>query len=370
MQTSQAVEASPAATAWVTAAVFPRDLAETAVFAAQNKVYHPFSGWNITSVVNSDPQTVTVATELVGGTVYPALWNAGKVTICEAAPVDVRNAIDVPEDGKRPACNVCGTRRHAHLFWVTTDNAWTGDSCSHSATVAKAHTVCSNPLEFINERVNQGQKKDRTETLHVIAEARAIIETRGYVSIEKANAINEHRGGFYTMEEATVDRLHQALNYEELSDGADLLSATMILLWAREDFVPKGDFEEKLAYVASLDTVGSASVGLLAYLTHLYTVRVNVPSYTTPPVAAYAGELGDTITATVTVTSTKEIDTQYGRSTIVTTRSDTDHVIVWFTSNEKNIPQIGETVTVRGFVKKTSTFQDVCQTQLNRVKRL
>lgn len=82
----------------------------------------------------------------------------------------------------------------------------------------------------------------------------------------------------------------------------------------------------------------------------------------------FVGEVGKRIEADVEVLSTKNIESYYGTSTLITFVTPEGNLLVTFSSGEIANVEKGNKLVIKGTVKEHKTFKNTKQTQLTRVK--
>lgn len=82
----------------------------------------------------------------------------------------------------------------------------------------------------------------------------------------------------------------------------------------------------------------------------------------------WAGGVGDKITTEATLTRYSTFDGQYGVMYVYNFKDVQGHVLVWFTSKALTAVNEGDTITIKGTVKKLSEYKGIKQTVLTRCK--
>lgn len=82
----------------------------------------------------------------------------------------------------------------------------------------------------------------------------------------------------------------------------------------------------------------------------------------------YAGSVGDKITTEATLTRYSTFDGDYGIMYVYNFKDVHGHVLVWFTSKALTAVNEGDTITIKGTVKKLSEYKGIKQTILTRCK--
>lgn len=82
----------------------------------------------------------------------------------------------------------------------------------------------------------------------------------------------------------------------------------------------------------------------------------------------WAGDVGDKITTEATLTGYSSFDGQYGVMYVYNFKDVQGHVLVWFTSKALTTVNEGDTITIKGTVKKLSEYKGIKQTILTRCK--
>ena len=81
----------------------------------------------------------------------------------------------------------------------------------------------------------------------------------------------------------------------------------------------------------------------------------------------YAGDVGDKITTEATVERVTGFDGQYGYMYVYNFKDVQGRVLVWFTSKALDVNE-GDTITIKGTIKKLSEYKGIKQTVLTRCK--
>ena len=84
----------------------------------------------------------------------------------------------------------------------------------------------------------------------------------------------------------------------------------------------------------------------------------------------YAGSVGDKITTEATLTRYSMFDSDYGVMYVYNFKDVQGHVLVWFTKKAITAVNEGDTITIKGTVKKLSEYKGIKQTVLTRCKVL
>lgn len=82
----------------------------------------------------------------------------------------------------------------------------------------------------------------------------------------------------------------------------------------------------------------------------------------------YAGSVGDKITTKATLTRYSMFDGDYGVMYVYNFKDVHGHVLVWFTSKALTAVNEGDTITIKGTIKKLSEYKSIKQTVLTRCK--
>ena len=197
----------------------------------------------------------------------------------------------------------------------------------------------------------------------------AYIRTEGWVS-RKAQDIK--------MLPATVDRVFDHVNPRYRGKRAEVIDsdyaeAKAAIEWARN--LPAdldGDYLWNLRVACSSDYVSARSAGIVCSLIASYRRALEREierrkRFQDEKNSQYFGEVGKRAVYELTVTFTKEIDSNYGVMTLVKFRDQAGNVATWFASGRPDWIQMGETHKVKATVKKHELYQGVKQTILTRV---
>ena len=82
----------------------------------------------------------------------------------------------------------------------------------------------------------------------------------------------------------------------------------------------------------------------------------------------YAGAVGDKITTEATLTGYSTFDGQYGCMYVYNFKDVHGHLLVWFTSKALTAVNEGDTITIKGTIKKLNDYKGIKQTVLTRCK--
>ena len=83
---------------------------------------------------------------------------------------------------------------------------------------------------------------------------------------------------------------------------------------------------------------------------------------------AYAGDVGDKITTEATLTGYSMFDGDYGVMYVYNFKDVQGRVLVWFTSKALTAVNEGDTITIKGTIKKLNDYKGIKQTVLTRCK--
>ena len=83
---------------------------------------------------------------------------------------------------------------------------------------------------------------------------------------------------------------------------------------------------------------------------------------------AYAGDVGDKITTEATLTGYSMFDGDYGVMYVYNFKDVQGRVLVWFTSKALTAVNEGDTITIKGTIKKLNEYKGIKQTVLTRCK--
>ena len=80
--------------------------------------------------------------------------------------------------------------------------------------------------------------------------------------------------------------------------------------------------------------------------------------------SAHVGEIGKRIDLVVTIERVSSVDTEYGTLMINSMRTAEGAIIVWKTG--RTVGAVGETIKLRGTVKRHSEYRGEAQTEMSR----
>jgi hypothetical protein len=164
----------------------------------------------------------------------------------------------------------------------------------------------------------------------------------------------------------------------EPSNAAYTLAETA-LEWGR-DWIdkrlakdPDNDYVWNLRVSLAGDTIPIRSYGIAASLLGVYqreTQRMaEEKRKANDSTSEWIGKEGEKIQVKLTIDAVRYIDGQFGTTSLIKYHDDKGNVVNWFASGYKSV-NVGDTVTVKGTVKKLDTYQGIKQTTLTRVKEV
>ncbi|MGA2259875.1 MAG: hypothetical protein ABSH28_00400 [Acidobacteriota bacterium] len=197
----------------------------------------------------------------------------------------------------------------------------------------------------------------------------AYIRTEGWVSRKEQDS---------KMLPATVGRVFNHVNPRFTGKRAEVIDsdcseAKAAIEWART--LPadlNSDYLWNLRVACSSDYVSARSAGIVCSLIASYRRAMEREierrkRFQSDKDSQYFGEVSKRAVYELTVTFTKEVDSNYGLMTLVKFRDRNGNVATWFASGRPDWFQMGETHKVKATVKKHELYQGVKQTMLTRV---
>ena len=154
--------------------------------------------------------------------------------------------------------------------------------------------------------------------------------------------------------------------YETLKDQIDSMVDTLTAKW---NIPPTNDFEYNIVNNLFYTEGGDlrefvVSPGIVAYAIYSTFHKDEQVEGTKSEFVATEGER---ITATVTVKNVKGFDGQYGISYLVTMTTPEGNVLKTFASGDFGNVEVGQTLTIKGTVKKHDLYKGNKETMLSRV---
>ncbi|MBZ5497770.1 MAG: hypothetical protein LAP85_15310 [Acidobacteriia bacterium] len=197
----------------------------------------------------------------------------------------------------------------------------------------------------------------------------AYIRTEGWVSRKEQDV---------KMLTATVGRVLDHVDPRYRGKRAEVINsdcaeAKAAIEWARN--LPadlSSDYLWNLRVACSSDYVTARSAGIVCSLIVSYRRAMEREierrkRFQSDKDSRFFGEVGKRAVYELTVTFTKEIDSNYGLMTLVKFRDQNGNVATWFASGRPSWFEMGETHKVKATVKKHELYQGIQQTILTRV---
>lgn len=166
------------------------------------------------------------------------------------------------------------------------------------------------------------------------------------------------------------------LHYGIASNDAYKTTALAALEWGRDHFIDKddlSDYEHNLGVVIKCEAVTRRQAGLAASLISTYQRMLGQQVQAEQrrklgETSTHVGKIGQRIDlGTCTVTGKREIDSNYGVTTLLTFSDTSGNVIKWFASGYQDV-LIGHTVTVTATIKAHGEYRGVLDTTITRAK--
>lgn len=228
--------------------------------------------------------------------------------------------------------------------------------------------------EFANEDIENFDRANLEYNInHILALSNAFIKRFGYMSKRRA----EEEASDGTIVINTADKIRSYLNSntphkEKIDTSEEDYSVAKDIINYFKSLGDKADTEylKNLVAIANRDSVGDKLLGYVVSMIPTYQ-RANeqkMLEQKRSKETEWAGEVGDKYEGSVTLISTKDIDTMYGRSTLYTFRDENGNILKWFSSGYGLDANEGDQIKIRGKIKKLDEYRGQKQTMLTRVK--
>lgn len=213
-------------------------------------------------------------------------------------------------------------------------------------------------------------------TAEVIAVTAAVIRLYGWVSMHQSMCsegnitatANTMRVWYDTSSNKFVREEQEKINAELKDEDWELLGKIREWLPTKE----QTDYIYNLGIILSGDTVEQKRISyavssVAAYLKDMAKLEVKKNKQETASKSEFVGTVGDKISAQVVLLDSKTIESRFGNTILFTFEDKQGNIYKWFSTNCPQL-QIGSNLNIAGTVKEHSTFRDVKQTMLTRVK--
>lgn len=289
----------------------------------------------------------------------------------EGAPVDRSTLV-------KGACDHCGTvRPRKSVVIVETESGerkQVGKSCvkdflGDALTLSWFRT--GDPFEELDGYTGIGTPLENTfETLTAAA---SVVRQRGWVS--KANAEFIDKASTASVVEffqgRKPDKAHEAREWEALHAGFDAAvdGATAQAALEFAQTLQDSEWAANLKAVIAEEWFDPKHLGLVVSLAGVYarSQQKAAEEAADPVVEEPFGSVGDKVTLTLKVVSSSVFETQYG-ITYANTFTGEGHRFKWLTGTKSF--EEGETVTLKGTIKKYDEWNDKVFTVLTRCKEV
>lgn len=215
-------------------------------------------------------------------------------------------------------------------------------------------------------------------TAEMIAVTAAVIRLYGWVSmVQSMNSsgditatANIMRVWYDTSSNEHVRKEQEKINAELKEEDWDLLGKIREWLTTKE----QTDYIYNLGVILSGDTVDPKRISyavssVAAYLKDMAILETKKKEQDVVSTSAFVGVVGDKITTKVVLSNAKTIEGRFGNTILFTFEDNQGNIYKWFSTNCPKL-QIGSNLSITGTVKEHSTFRDVKQTMLTRVKTI
>ena len=288
----------------------------------------------------------------------------------EGAPVDRATLV-------KGACDHCGVNRSRKSVVIVEtksgDRKQVGKSCVKDF-LGNAFPVswfaADNPFDEYEGYGGYGTPLE--STLYTLTVAASVVRQRGWVSRGNAEYVGKTATAdlvaIYTdpnprsdADRALQKQLREGFDAEV--DGAAALAA----LEFGKTLEPTSDWAQNLQAVIASEWFNPKYTGLVVSLAGVYVKSLQKQALEAEPVVEEPyGNVGDKVTLTLKVVSSSAFDTQYGL-TYANTFTAEGHRFKWLTRYGF---EPGETVTLKGTIKKFDEWNDKVFTVLTRCKEV
>jgi hypothetical protein len=303
----------------------------------------------------------------------------------ETLPLEYRKA--------ETKCDHCNTDRNRKDTYVLKSDAgeWkqVGRSClkdflghaSPEQIAMWAEMLCSiesDIFEELDENVGFGGRHAEYFALDdILLMTKRLVNLKGYIPKSKENI--QEGVSYQTSTISDISDLFDNYGKNERRDY--LLSILPITTDQDKDFIIKAkeaaqnlpddianDYLWNLKMLSAKEYINRKNFGLAASLISFYSREINkTENEKLNASSEYFGEEGKRSEYTLKVISKKEIETQYGITTMIQFLNDNNKAI-WFASGIKDEYEIDQSYNVKATIKKHEDYKGRKQTQLTRVK--
>ena len=230
----------------------------------------------------------------------------------------------------------------------------------------------------------------RLDLEQFLATTAARIRAKGWLSRTKAR--EQDRGSVSTADMVLRQLMddwgsheHRKLEYVDVEDG-DIEEAEEAITWAQDiDPDTDNDYLSNILVVAKVPAMEIRSAGLAASIVSSYhrekRAQVERATAIDRGPGKFIGEVKERLTLMVKVVHEQTLETDWGLSHLYHFEDEKENTLVTFSSrilgyeekgatNDEHIVQVGETIRIKGTVKRHGEFRNRNQTVLSRVKVL
>lgn len=271
------------------------------------------------------------------------------------------------------ACDHCGANRYRNATYLV-KNTETGETMQVGSTCVKDFLGWHVSFAFVTEKevtdelndLLDGVKKSETYPVDlVIAVAWAVTKSFGYAPTSatdstKAIVLNVLRKNHDLKEELQDLASEASRKVEQIREWLSKQHGSEYIVNLQEA-VASGDVTMK-------------SIGLVVSLPYAFerseTKRIERERESSGITNEWFGDVKERVTLSVQILKIHIFENYFGQTTLYTLADDVGRRFVWFSSNNLNLGGVGDTVKIKGTIKEHSTYRDVKQTVLTRVKKL
>jgi len=237
-----------------------------------------------------------------------------------------------------------------------------GDPHSIAAWLENLNALTSGLTEDTDDDMSDGYGGSHLiDSQNFLTHVSAIIRTYGWMGRTKAE-INQTVS---TCDKAISNMLTGFLVTRVTPTEEDYSLAKIALEWGKV-LDGRSEYEWNLHLICQNNYCEPRNLGLLASLIVAYRKAHGQSETGSKTASEFIGSVGDKVTVEVDVTSIKEIEGQYGLTSVVNMRSG-DNAITWFASGAAKVEQ-GQHYTLKGTVKKHEAYNGINTTYLTRCK--
>lgn len=274
------------------------------------------------------------------------------------------------------SCEHCKVDRRRKAFFILRNEEGAeisvGRSCLKDFLGHKSPQRVAAFMESLGELRGCGVPGEREIEYYpieaILEVARAIIRRKGFVSRKAAQEgydktpTAELVGTYFRQAYSGADKAHLEKFRKEFAPTTEDTEKTKKVLEWIDGLAGENNFEANLKLLKAEEYVSAKHFGLLAAAAFFgcdkeeKVVKSN----------EWLGTIGERVTLELKVVDTREIETGYGVSHLITFEDEAGNVVKWFSSRIQDELEIDTNVTVTGRVKDHADWKGRKQTMLTR----